>query len=637
LSRYLHLLLILLLPLSYFAEDISNPALVDSLTKKRYLLPTVRVIAGKPEDAIGALHFIDYPELKGNSALNLYEGLQDIAGLTNTTGTKDESNLRIRGFRSNEVKVMIDGRPLNSGYFGNIDLHQFSPAEIKEIQIIKGPSAAIYGTNTMGGVVNIITNDPDKDSWLKLNLLAKRNNSNRLEISSDHKLKNLGYRVSLAREHNEGIVLPENFTPTPFENGGVRNHSKKTQYDFQTRLDWKLNPFRQVGTSFGLTYVPEKLIPSPIYTLDYRQYIDWMHYWTTLEYEEILNEFFKLSSHLYYDGGQDIYQEFSDASHQHLTLDSHMRYYTLGFNPSMEWIPDARNTINFGLRAESMHSTRKDNGNYLDWTPHWLNIYNAFCQWKYQLNNKTNIIASWGASSHHCDLKSSLSFFTEPSASINLKWNEQSKSTVSIGNNISFPTMRQLFSAENGNPDLKPQNAIKYEISHQQDIKTGSIFLINQLSLFYNDIRNLIDRQGDIYQNIYKVHSVGAEYSLLFKPFVWWESEAAYSCIWWEGSEDYQLTETPHHQVIFTQNLTLPWKLKFKYMCSYTDNRLSQDKLNNYHTISSYWLHNINLSYKFQKFNLTLGLENIFDTYYETEYGYPGPGINFFTRISTEF
>jgi hypothetical protein len=56
----------------------------------------VRVIADKPEDAIGALHIIDYIEQKGIAALNLYEGLQDIAGVTNTTGTKDESNLRIR-------------------------------------------------------------------------------------------------------------------------------------------------------------------------------------------------------------------------------------------------------------------------------------------------------------------------------------------------------------------------------------------------------------------------------------------------------------------------------------------------------------------------------------------------------------
>ncbi len=69
---------------------------MDSLVKKTYLLPTVRVIADKPEDAIGALHIIDYIEQKGIAALNLYEGLQDIAGVTNTTGTKDESNLRIR-------------------------------------------------------------------------------------------------------------------------------------------------------------------------------------------------------------------------------------------------------------------------------------------------------------------------------------------------------------------------------------------------------------------------------------------------------------------------------------------------------------------------------------------------------------
>jgi outer membrane cobalamin receptor len=626
----------LVLPLLCAAETTTVKAPADTLAKKRYLLPTVRVIAEKPGDTVGALHLVDYQSQQGVSALNLYEGLQEISGLTNTAGTRDESNLRIRGFRKNEVKVLVDGRPLNIGYFGNVDLHQLSPGAIREIQIVKGPGSAIYGTGTMGGVVNIITADPDNSGWLTLDVLAKRNNTNRLALSSTRRIGGLTYFVTFAREHHEGIVLPEDFTPTPFENGGVRNHSRKTQYDFQTRVGYSFSGFRDLEATAGISYIPEKLIPSSIYALDYRQYVDWMHYWGTLQYEEVLNEFWKASSHLYYDGGQDTYQQFNDFGHQSISVDSDMRYYTLGLNPRFKWEPDGRNSLDFGMRVESLHSTRKDNGSYPDWTPHWLNIYNVFGQWTHKASQVVSLVGSLGASSHQSDLKHTLSLYPEPSASMVCKFSESSESSLSFGRNISFPTMRQMFSAENGNPDLKPQHAFKYELDHQQGVRIGKLLLSNRISFYYNDMRDLIDRVGETYQNIDRVRSWGLEYSLMFKPFGWWSSEMGYARLDWESDTDYRLTETPRNQAFFRQDWLLPWKLTLSHDCSYTDIRYSQDASDAYHTLHSYWLNDLSLSRSFGKINAALGLENIFDAYYETEYGFPGAGLNFFIKLSAE-
>lgn len=235
----------------------------DSL--KRYTLETVRVIAETPRDAIGAVQILQFSGPKQATSLNLYEGLQGIAGVTNTSGTKDESNLRLRGFRKNEVKLLIDGRPLNAGYFGNVDLHQLAPSGIREIQIVKGPSSALYGTGAMGGVVNIVTADPDNAGWLSLDLLAKRNNANRLALSSSHTLGDIEYWVSLARENNAGLVLSQDYPPTASENGGVRNHSSKTQYDFHSRIGFSPSEFRQLGHSASAD--PASLAGMPIRSL----------------------------------------------------------------------------------------------------------------------------------------------------------------------------------------------------------------------------------------------------------------------------------------------------------------------------------------------------------------------------------
>ncbi len=632
--RYFLGLLLLCLAWTAWAENVVAQVPADSLGRKVYFLDTVRVVASSPGDALGAVHLLD-PGQRSSAALNLYEGLQGQTGITNTSGTRDESNLRLRGFRKNELRVMIDGRPLNGGYFGNVDLHQLATEDIGEIQVIKGPGSAVYGPGTMGGVVNIVTADPDNSHWLKLEALAKRNNSNRFTISSARSFRDFSYRVSLAREHNEGLVLPRSFTPTPFENGFVRNHSGKTQYDLQARLNFSPSAFRQTGLSAGLSHMPEKLIPSSIYALDVRRYLGWMHHWATLEYEEVLSEYFKLSSHLYYDGGQDRYQQFNDLAQQQLSVDSRMRYHTLGFNPRLQW-DWGEHTLDLGLRAETMHSTRKDTGNYLDWTPHWLNIYNAFGMWKYRPNDLVSATAGLGFASPQSDLNRSLSLHLEPSASLSLNWSERSESSLAWGRNSSFPTMRQLFSAENGNPELRPQHAYKFELDHRQGLRLGNILFSNRLGLFYNDVRDLIDRVGEQYQNIHQLSSWGAEYQLLFNPLPWWQSELGYSCLFWRSDSSYRLTETPRNQASLHQQWSLPWELRLFHSCSYTDVRVSQDASEVYHTLDAFWLHDLAVSREFKRVSARLGLENIFDTYYETEYGYPGPGINFFLKLGVK-
>lgn len=632
--RFLLGLSLLCLACSARAEIKPATAPADTLGQRVYYLGTVRVVAGKPGDAIGAVQLLD-PAQRSSAPLNLHEALQGQTGLTNTSGSRDESNLRLRGFRKNEVRVMVDGRPLNGGYFGNVDLHQMAVEDIGEIQIVKGPGSAVFGPGTLGGVVNIVTRDPDNSSWLTLEALAKRNNNNRFTLSSARGFQDFSYRLSLAREHNAGIVLPRDFIPTPFENGFVRNHSGKTQYDVQARLGFSPTDFRQTGFSAGLSYVPEKLIPSSIYALDVRRYLDWMHHWATLEYEEVLNEFFKLSSHLYYDGGQDRYQQFNALAQQQLTTDSEMRYFTLGFNPRLQWDLGGQ-TLDLGLRAESMHSTRKDNGNYPDWTPHWLNIYNAFAMWKFRPHGLLGLSAGLGLSSHHSDQNHALSLQAEPSASLSFNWSAQSVSSLAWGRNSSFPTMRQLFSAENGNPDLRPQHAHKFELEHRQDLRLGKVLLNNRLGVFYNAVRDLIDRVGEQYQNVHQLSSWGAEYQLLFNPLPWWQSELGCAILFWRAEEPYRLTETPRDQASLHQQWSLPWELQLRQSSTYAGSRFSQDASEVYHTLDPYWLHDLALSREFRRFSVRLGLENILDTYYETEFGYPGPGINFFLKLGVK-
>lgn len=72
------------------------------------------------------------------------------------------SAISINGISGNNVKIMVDGVPVIGRLQGNIDLSQINMNNIKKVEIIEGPMSTIYGTDALGGVINLITEDADK-------------------------------------------------------------------------------------------------------------------------------------------------------------------------------------------------------------------------------------------------------------------------------------------------------------------------------------------------------------------------------------------------------------------------------------------------------------------------------------------
>lgn len=78
-------------------------------------------------------------------------------------GPRAEQNFYVRGFDSRRVPLFIDGIPVYVPYDGNADYGRFSTFDLSRIDISKSSSSVLYGPNTMGGAINLITKKPNKE------------------------------------------------------------------------------------------------------------------------------------------------------------------------------------------------------------------------------------------------------------------------------------------------------------------------------------------------------------------------------------------------------------------------------------------------------------------------------------------
>ena len=101
--------------------------------------------------------------IQQSGSLRLNNILQEQSGLfiTNSFG----NGVQIQGLSPDYVLILIDGEPLVGRNGGVLDLNRITVNNIKQIEIVKGPSSSLFGSEAMGGVVNIITQQSKQNSF----------------------------------------------------------------------------------------------------------------------------------------------------------------------------------------------------------------------------------------------------------------------------------------------------------------------------------------------------------------------------------------------------------------------------------------------------------------------------------------
>lgn len=116
------------------------------------------------EDVPGSVDVITSRQIEQLNARTVAEALEQAAGLIVSTSSGRGKTPNIRGMKSNHVLILMDGRRLASGFGDLVDLASIPTLMVERIEVVRGPSSSLYGSDALGGVVNIITKKPVK-TW----------------------------------------------------------------------------------------------------------------------------------------------------------------------------------------------------------------------------------------------------------------------------------------------------------------------------------------------------------------------------------------------------------------------------------------------------------------------------------------
>lgn len=112
------------------------------------------------KDVTVATEVIGREEIEASGARTMDELLRAAPGIE-VTPTFGGSGVRMQGLDPKHVLVLVDGRPVDGRVDGTVDLARLRVSDIERVEVVKGPSSALYGSDALGGVINIVTRSSD--------------------------------------------------------------------------------------------------------------------------------------------------------------------------------------------------------------------------------------------------------------------------------------------------------------------------------------------------------------------------------------------------------------------------------------------------------------------------------------------
>ncbi len=246
--------LLLASPAIALAETAAAPAAKD--------LDTVVVTASGNQqwikDAPASISVISREDIERQPVHDLGTLLSRIPGVTGgLSAAGEQSKIKLRGMPSNYTLILVDGKRVGSSAstnyrpdLGRQDLNWISPDQIERIEVVRGPMSSLYGSDAMGGVINIITRRIG-DTWGG----SATHSYTSPQDGKRGDTQQLGSTFSGPLTENIGMRLGANYTHRDSDrsNGGVYGNAYGGEKDrnVDALLDWKLSEAQSLQFEAG--------------------------------------------------------------------------------------------------------------------------------------------------------------------------------------------------------------------------------------------------------------------------------------------------------------------------------------------------------------------------------------------------
>jgi vitamin B12 transporter len=507
---------------------------------------------GTLKDSTRPAYVINKDEIKAQGARTVREALQSLPGILGggTVGTEVNalSDQYIRGSNGAQVLILLDGRPINNLGSGSFDLGEFSTSIVDRIEVLPGGGSTLYGSDAIGGIINIVTSRPTSDK-LKFGVQAEVGNLGytKFGVNASKKDGNIGWLIGydlIQANNNYAYSIPSaNFSGTRINNDVIYNNLRaRADIDLSDRTKLSFNSvflFKNQGVPGG---VPT---PNPQFGQGFfntltdanRKYNDQVLFDVGIDQKLGNGNDSTLTGRVYYDSLStrfDSRTAFADAlsvvngqvikSRTPQTIrqfDSKQR--SLGIQTQHNWqiTPTQNITYGFDYRNTNNRSTNNNLASGIQTVGYDGTISQGALFAQYNVDLTPQVRATAGLRQDF----SSLTNGSATSPALGVKWDVNSATTLRANyiRNFRNPTLSNLFSANPtfiGNPNLLPEIGNSFDVGVDQ--KLGNFGLL-RLTAFQNNISNVIAFQritpavngvSGTFTNIGEVQTQGIEASL---------------------------------------------------------------------------------------------------------------------------
>jgi len=443
----------------------------------------IQVVGKAPRDLpVATVSTISETDLVQRRPLDLAEALKFAPGLLVTSGDKNEYNIKLRGMDSKRVALLVDGVPVIEPYYSSFDLKTISALGLDSIQITKGPSSVLYGPNTLGGIINVITRRPGPDPVLSLTGSYGGRNTRSLGADSAFQWGRLAWAGSLYYQDSDGFDVPD-----ASGSRTERSNSAYQRLNFKGKIYYTPSDRTEIMVDGGV-YSSDYGMPPALFTQKarYWKFKNWDRYTFNAGGYTALGERSILRFRTFYIGYQNTLDQWKDAAMTIRQFESTFDNAVYGlFGMADLWAGEG-NALKLSLYYQ--HDRAKTQGDAgQDWISYNQGTFSFGLEDHFSLSDRWKVIA--GVSLDVID-----KFTGESKSKINpllgLKFTPMDDLDIHLSASLKsrFPSMRSMYSPSSGNPDLLSEQGTSFELGGTW---TRGVFLSG--AIFTTRFKDMVD------------------------------------------------------------------------------------------------------------------------------------------------